>query len=257
MTTETPGVGWVGFSIIIPAFDESKRLPGTLRSVAAFAKAQSSIVELIIVDDGSTDETAGVAAACAAENLRVRVLRNEINRGKGFSVRRGMLEASGEVLLMCDADLSTPLNEIHKLQRFLNEGFDVAIGSREMPDSRLDPPQPKYRRWMGGIFAVMRSLILVRGFVDSQCGFKLFTRRAARMIFEKLKTDGYAFDCEVLARAVRLQLRVREVGVNWRNDPDSRIRPVRDSIRMLASLLTIRRQLRRESRQTGDPGNTS
>lgn len=242
-----PPDGGIELSIIVPAFDEARRLPGTLAKVVAFARARPTVTQLIVVDDGSTDDTSKVARSCTGERLEVLVLTNEFNRGKGYSVRRGMLQASGQMLLMCDADLSTPLSELPKLQRFLDEGIDVAIGSREMPDSLLDPPQPKYRRWMGGIFAMMRSLILVRGFVDSQCGFKLFTREAARKIFEPLSTEGFAFDCEVLARAIRMNLKVREVGIIWQNDRDSRISPVRDSLRMFWSLWKIRRMLKNES----------
>ena len=233
-------------SIIIPAFNEAQRLPRTLEQIRNFARLHTRKIEMIVVDDGSSDDTAKVPPSFADERVAIRVFINDSNRGKGYSVKRGMLEARGNLLLMCDADLSTPLSELSKLESAVEAGFDIAIGSREMPDSKLDPPQPKYRRWMGGVFAMMRSLLLVKGFVDSQCGFKVFTRDAAKRIFEKLVTDDYAFDCEVLARASRMNLKVKEVGVVWRNDPDSRIRPVRDSVRMFLSLWRIRGQLQQE-----------
>lgn len=239
-------------SIIIPAFNEARRLPCTLDAIRGFASVYPGRIELIVVDDGSRDGTATVPPSYATDQLAVRVLVNQPNRGKGYSVKRGILEARGTLLLMSDADLSTPITELPKLQRAIAAGYDIAIGSREMPDSRLDPPQPKYRRMMGGIFAAMRSLLLVKGFVDSQCGFKLFTCDAGRAVFEKLTTDGYAFDCEVLARAIRMNLKVKEVGIVWKNDPDSRISPVRDSVRMFGSLWKIRRSLQRELRKEPD-----
>jgi dolichyl-phosphate beta-glucosyltransferase len=242
-------------SIIIPALNEARRLPRSLEAIRAFARGYPGRIELIVVDDGSNDETAQIPQVFETDELRVKVLINPTNRGKGFSVKRGMLEANGELLLMTDADLSTPIEEIVKLRQAIDSGCDVAIGSREMPDSRLEPPQPVYRRFMGGVFAAMRSLLLVKGFVDSQCGFKLFTRSAGKAIFEKLVTEGYAFDCEILARAVRMNLRVKEVGVVWKNDLDSRIRPIRDSARMFFSLWQIRRQLRGEA--VPSPDSTS
>jgi dolichyl-phosphate beta-glucosyltransferase len=199
--------------------------------------------EIIVVDDGSTDDTAAVAGL-----PDVRVLHNPRNMGKGHSVRRGMLAATGDVRLFCDADLSTPIEELDKLLPWLERGYDIVIASRDLPDSVLDPPQPRYRRVMGDTFRFLRQQILLPRLRDTQCGFKCFSRAAAERLFPLQQSAGFAFDCEILGLARQHGFRIKEQSVLWRNDRDSRVRPVRDSLAMLVDLITIYRRLRRAQR---------
>jgi dolichyl-phosphate beta-glucosyltransferase len=238
-------------SIVIPAFNEAGRIGSTLAAITACPAIERSRVEILVVDDGSSDATAERAFAFAAglesdasHACSIRVISGEEHRGKGHAVRRGMLSARGEVILMCDADLSTPLDQIDRLRPWLDGGYDVVIGSRRMDDSILDPPQPRSRRVMDAVFRAIRTRCVLPEIRDTQCGFKCFTRDAARAIFTRAVEDGFVFDCEVLALARRLGHRIKEVGVLWKNDPDSRVRPVRDSVAMLIGLWRIREMLR-------------
>lgn len=231
-------------TVVIPAYNESRRIGPSLERVRAWAEATGRSVEVLVVDDGSSDATADAAARLAAGRLRLRVIRLDRNRGKGAAVRRGMLEATGERVLMCDADLSTPIEEISKLERAVDAGCDIAIGSRDLPDSRLDPPQAPARRLLAWTFRAVRRRLLLREIRDTQCGFKLFTRDAAREVFARATVDGWLFDCEALAIAERLGLRIREVGVVWRNHPDSRVIVAHSLLTSLPQLLAIRRRVR-------------
>lgn len=234
-------------SVIIPAFNESGRIGPTLQVIADFATLRRMPVELLVIDDGSTDGTVQLVERFDVGDapLTVRVLRNVGNRGKGFSVRRGMLEATGLARLMADADNSTPFEEVEKLLPWIAEGYDVVIGSRDMPESHLDPPQPWARRHAGRLFRAFRRRMLLPDIHDTQCGFKCFSDRAARDIFEQVIVDGFAFDCEVLALAEKLGYRIKEIGVTWHDHTDSRVRPVRDLFRAVRSLIQIRRRMQR------------
>ncbi|MFH1746324.1 MAG: dolichyl-phosphate beta-glucosyltransferase [Planctomycetota bacterium] len=228
-------------SIVIPAFNEARRIGTTLESIATYATRTHC--ELIVVDDGSSDETAEIVRRFVHASLEMHLLTNSANRGKGHAVRRGMLAATGDAVLMCDADLSTPIEELEKLRLWLARGYDVVIGSRDMPDSRLDPPQPILRRWMAWLFRGVRRRLMLKHVRDTQCGFKLFTRRAAREIFAQQTENGWLFDCEVLGLAERLGYRIKEAGVTWCNHPDTRVRPLRTALTALPRLLAIRRRL--------------
>ena len=231
-------------SIIIPAFNENRRLPLALKQIREYVERAGLQVEVIVVDDGSSDGTAEGAARFDHGSMPLTVLRNRINRGKGYSVRRGVRRAKGEVLLMTDADQSTPIWEIEKALPHLRAGYDVVIGSRDMPDSQISEAQPWYRRLLGAALRFFRGRVMLKGIRDTQCGFKLFTRRAGRRIFERVTTNRFAFDCEVLLLACKLGFRVKEIGVVWCNDADTRVRLIRDSARMLLSLLRIRWRMR-------------
>ena len=237
-------------SIVIPAWNEQRRLPNTFQAFFAFARAANHRTEIIVVDDGSTDGTPHAVERFQRELRRdpelekilsIVALRNEHNRGKGHAVRRGMLAAAGALRLMCDADLSTPISEWTRLREKINEGCDVAVGSRDMPDSRLDPPQPLFRRLSAWTFRGLRRRMLLPELRDTQCGFKLFTAAAARQVFERATVDGWLFDCEVLAIAKSLGLKIAEVGVTWRNDRDSRVRAWQVALRAWPELRAIRR----------------
>lgn len=230
-------------SVVIPAYNEARRIGSTLRRIRDYAAAAPGRWELVVVDDGSVDGTAQVVQRLEPGRLAVRLLVNPANRGKGYSVRRGMRAAAGDRLLLSDADLSTPIEEVAKLLPWLERGYDVVIGSRDLPDSVLDPPQPLPRRLAAWAFRGLRRRLLLPEVRDTQCGFKLFTRPAAEAVFGRATVDGWLFDCEVLGLAVRLGYRVREVGVVWRNHPHTRVNAVREAARAVPTLLAIRRRL--------------
>lgn len=231
-------------SIVIPAYNEGERLGPTLSHMMEYVVGAGLTAEIVVVDDGSTDNTAGIAESSGTNRVPVRVLRHEQNRGKGSAVRTGVLTADGAQILVCDADLATPIEDIERLQPWVEQGFDIAIGSRDMPDSSLDPPQGALRRSLGAAFRTLRRRLLLPKIQDTQCGFKLFQRRAARDVFEKLSIGGWLYDCEALALAEQLGYRIKEVGVHWRNHPDSRVRVVPTALAAVPTLLAIRRRVR-------------
>ena len=242
MTTETQNKP--DLTVVVPAYNEAHRLPEALEKLSSWARKTNRKIQLIVVDDGSSDRTREIASNFEAPFLVVRLLENERNRGKGHSVRRGMLAAETDApILMTDADLSSPIEEVEKLLPKLAEGFDVVIGSRMMPESVIEPPRRPMRRLMGWGFRLVRRLILLSGIRDTQCGFKLFTAAAARDAFTDMKSEGWAFDSEALALAKKHGHRVCEVGVRWAEDQRSRLHAGRDAPRMLLSLLKIRWRL--------------
>jgi dolichyl-phosphate beta-glucosyltransferase len=207
-------------SVVIPAFNEARRLGATLERITAYLEAHGTPSEILVVDDGSIDGTADVARAARGG---VRLLRHERNCGKGHAVRAGMLATSGERRLMTDADLSTPIEELARLETALDDGFDVAIGSRAVAGSRVEVHQPAYREAMGRVFNRLVQALLLPGLHDTQCGFKLFTAAAARTAFASCRLDGFSFDVEALYVARRRGLRIAELPVVWRNDAATRV----------------------------------
>jgi dolichyl-phosphate beta-glucosyltransferase len=224
-------------SVVIPAFNEAGRLPATLARVASFLAEHAPGSEIVVVDDGSRDGTAGRAAEAGAEG--VRVLRNDANRGKGFSVRRGMLEARGARRLMTDADLSTPIEDLPRLMARLDAGDDVAIGSRAVVGSNVLVHQPRLREAAGRLFNALVQGLLLPGLHDTQCGFKLFSAAAAQASFSRAQLDGFSFDVEVLYIARRAGLRIAEVPVTWRNDAATRVTLLR-GVQAFVDLARIR-----------------
>jgi dolichyl-phosphate beta-glucosyltransferase len=208
-------------SVVIPAFNEEDRLPATLRRIRDHLEASGQDFELVVVDDGSSDGTAECARAVGGAGLRL--LRNEANRGKGFSVRRGMLAASGRRRLLSDADLSTPIEELARLGAMAEQGYDVVIASRAHPLSRIEVHQPAFRENVGRLFNLLVRLTVLPGLRDTQCGFKLFSAEAAQAAFGAARLDGFAFDVEVLFVARRRGFRIAEVPTVWRNDTASRV----------------------------------
>jgi dolichyl-phosphate beta-glucosyltransferase len=226
-------------SVIIPAYNEAQRIGNTLHAIHAYLQRQPYSAEIIVVDDGSQDGTASLVRAFDT-TPPICMLQNDRNRGKGFSVRRGFLHARGEYLLFSDADLSTPIEEVETLLAALYESCDIAIGSRALPGSRVEVHQPWYRENMGRLFNLFVQALAVSGIHDTQCGFKCFRREAARAICQRMTTERFGFDVEMLYLARRLGYRVREVPVVWRNSPQSRVRVWQDSIAMINELLRIR-----------------
>ncbi len=227
-------------SIIIPAYNEEQRIGKSLQAIVAYLQQQPYAAEVIVVDDGSRDGTIDAVAPFGGGRPPVYVRRNSQNRGKGFSVRHGFTQARGAYLLFCDADLSTPIAEVEKLLAALQEPAEIAIGSRALPESRVEVHQPWYRESMGRLFNRFVQVLAVPGIRDTQCGFKCFRREAALEICRRMTRERFGFDVEMLYLARRLGYRVREVPVIWRNSPESRVHILRDSLSMLGDLLRIR-----------------
>ncbi len=228
------------YSIIIPAYDESARIGATLATVLAYAEERGWDAEVIAVDDGSRDNTVEIVRSYAQSNPRLRLLQNPGNRGKGYSVRNGMLHAQGEILLFSDADLSSPIGEAEKLFAALAAGADVAIGSRWLRSDLQTQRQPLYRQLFGRIFNLSLRIVLGLNFKDTQCGFKAFTRQAATTIFPLQKIERWGFDPELLYVARKFGFKIVEVPVAWAHREGTRIDPVRDGIKMFLEVLKIR-----------------
>jgi len=207
-------------SVVIPAYNEAARLPRTLARLSEYLGRGRGSHEILLVDDGSRDATAERAAEAGAG---VTVLRNDTNRGKGYAVRRGMLASRGARVLMTDADLSTPIEELPRLAARMDEGYDAVIASRALPGARIEVRQPWYRENMGRLFNLAVRLLVIGGVRDTQCGFKLFAGEPGRAIFSACRLDGFCFDVEALFIARMRGYRVAEVPVTWRNDAATRV----------------------------------
>jgi glycosyltransferase involved in cell wall biosynthesis len=228
-------------SVVIPAFNEALRVSGTLEKVLEYLQTRNYETELIVVDDGSSDATPEILEEARQHFFAMRVFRNEPNRGKGYTVRRGVLEARGELVLFTDADLSAPIEEANKLIAAIeSENADAAVGSRALERRLIGVRQPFYREFSGRIFNV-----LVRAFTglkihDTQCGMKLFRRGTTRRAFELQRVEGFGFDPEVLFLIQRLGGKVLEVPVRWNDNPATKVHFLRDSTRMFLDLALLR-----------------
>jgi len=229
-------------SVVIPAYNEEGRIATTLAAVRAYLQHALPEAEVIVVDDGSEDATAQVVEKISSEpGVPVRLIRNRDNHGKGYSVRQGALAAQGDLVLFTDADLSTPIEDLERLRRALEEErADVAIGSRNLPQARAGVQRPWYRELMSRAFNLAVRLILVPGFSDTQCGFKLFTREAARELFSRQLLDRWSFDAELLFLARKRGLRVVEVPVRWEYSSATRMKFLRNAVQMLCDLFRVR-----------------
>jgi glycosyltransferase involved in cell wall biosynthesis len=228
------------YSIIIPAYNESQRIPATLDKVLAHIAQEKWDAEVLVVNDGSRDSTADIVRGYAAAHSILRLVENPGNRGKGYSVRNGMQNARGEVLLFSDADLSSPIYEARKLFDALNSGADVAIGSRWLMRETQTERQPLYRQLFGRLFNLMLRVVLGLPFKDTQCGFKAFNRRAADAIFPRQRIERWGFDPELLFLARKFGFVTREVPVEWAHDERSKISPLRDGLAIFSEMLRIR-----------------
>ncbi len=228
------------YSFIIPAYNESERLAASLPKVLDYIHQQRLQAEVIVVNDGSTDNTADIVRGVAATNPEVRLLENPGNRGKGYSVRHGMLHAHGDVLLFTDADLSSPIYEAQKLFGAIAQGADIAIGSRWLQAEMQTERQPWHRQLYGRLFNLGLRIVLGLSYRDTQCGFKAFTRTAANTVFSRQHVERWGFDPELLFLANKFKLRTVEVAVEWAHDHRSRINPLRDGINMGLEMLKVR-----------------
>ena len=227
-------------SIVIPAYNESARIAQTLQRVLACVDRQGWDAEVLVVDDGSEDRTVEIVRGWMERSTRLRLVRNVGNRGKGYSVRNGLLQAAGEVVMFTDADLSAPMEEAERLLAAIQEGADVAIGSRWMDRTRQTIHQPLYRRFFGRCFNWVTRSVMGLPFKDTQCGFKAFTRAAAQVIFRLQRIERWGFDPEVLFIARKLGYTIREVPVTWGHDERSRMSYLRDGLKMLEEMAAIR-----------------
>ena len=232
----------ITYSIVIPAYNEGTRLGATLEKVLAYVheRGWNAEVEVIVVNDGSRDNTADLVRGFAARDPVLRLVENPGNRGKGYAVRNGMLNARGEIVVFSDADLSSPIEEMPKLLAALEAGADIAIGSRWLRAELQTQRQSLLRQLAGRIFNALNRIILGLRFKDTQCGFKAFTRRAAQTILPLQRIERWGFDPEILFLARKFGFRVEEVAVLWGHSGDTRIHPLLDGARMFQEMVRIR-----------------
>lgn len=242
-------------SVIIPAYNEERRLPKTLREIGKYLSRQNypstgsgqANYEILVVNDGSKDRTAEIVSGLTYDVKHLRLIDNKDNNGKGYVVRQGMLEAKGKYRVFTDADNSTPINQIEKMWPYLKgtcpepvEGYDIVIGSRDIKGSILDPPQSAFRRFTGETFGFFTNLIVgTWGLADTQCGLKGFTEKAAKDIFPRCKINRFAFDPEILAIGKKFKYKIKEIPVYWKNDPESKVK-FKSMIEMGLDLFKIR-----------------
>lgn len=227
-------------SIVIPCFNEELRLPRTIELIEQYLARVGTSYELILVDDGSSDGTREIMDAAAERNRSVRLEALPQNRGKGRALAEGVAAARGAEILVTDADLSTPIEEIDKLRSELRRGAGVAIASRALKGSRVEISQPAYRVLMGKAFNLLVQAVLLPGIWDTQCGFKLFRAGVAHEVFAGLTTDGFGYDPEVLYRAKKRGVRIAEVPVVWRNSAPTKVSPIKSSIDMFKHVVRVR-----------------
>jgi glycosyltransferase involved in cell wall biosynthesis len=228
------------YSIVIPVFNESARIQKALESVAGCIRARGWDAEVLVVNDGSTDATADVVRAFAKTAPEVRLVENPGNRGKGYSVRSGMIQARGGIVLFTDADLSAPIEEAERLFAAIRQGADIAIGSRWLQKDRQTQRQPLYRQFFGRCFNAVTRFIMRLPFADTQCGFKAFTRQAAQTVFQLQTIERWGFDPEILFIALKRDFWIIEVPVSWAHDERSRMSYVKDGFKMLQEITIVR-----------------
>ena len=227
-------------SVVVPCYNEELRLRRTIEQIERYLGSRGDRYELILVDDGSADGTRRVMEEAAARNKSIRIVALPVNRGKGRALAEGVRVSRGDYVLVTDADLSTPIEELPKLEAALAAGAGVAIGSRAIKGSRVELSQPIYRVLMGKAFNIIVQLVLLPGIWDTQCGFKLFRGDIARDVFEGLTTDGFGYDPEVLYLAKKKGVRIAEVPVVWRNSAPTKVNAIRSSLDMFRHVLRIR-----------------
>jgi len=227
----------MSISIIIPAYNEEERIEESLNKILVYLKKNKTKYEIIVVDDGSTDNTAKLVKKFKPS---VKVLRNNVNSGKGYSVKKGIENAKYEFILFTDADLATPINELGAMLKVLKKGYDVVIASRNLPESRILTRQPIHRQLSGKTFSLLVRMLLLPGIKDTQCGFKLFRAAAARRISKIQTIFRFCFDVEMLYIAKKLGFKIKEVPVAWVDKKGSRVSLFKDSFSMFIDLIKIK-----------------
>ena len=230
----------VDLEVVIPAFNEQDRIGRTLERIKEYYHEQAYTWRCVIVSDGSSDRTNEIVSAFCAENPEFELHSYRQNRGKGYAVRMGMLSANAHRVLFCDADLATPQEETEKLWRAIDDGYDIAIGSRPLKDSKLEVHQPWGREHLGRVFNKAVQTLATKGIDDTQCGFKMFTSTAAKDIFNRCEFDGFSFDFEALMIARDLNYKIAEVPIRWSHQEGSKVSMLRDGPRMLRDLFKLR-----------------
>jgi glycosyltransferase involved in cell wall biosynthesis len=230
----------LSYSIVIPAYNESNRIRPTLDEILRYTGERKWDVEILVVDDGSGDDTAAIVREYGGIHPQVQLVQNPGNRGKGYSVRNGMLHARGDICVFTDADLSSPVTEAEKLIAAIRQGADIAIGSRWLRAELQTERQPLYRQAFGRIFNMLLRVVLDLRFSDTQCGFKAFRREAAQRIFPLQRIERWGFDPEILFLARRMNLQTVEVPVVWAHSEGTRLHPFRDGLRMFGDVMRIR-----------------
>jgi len=229
----------MNISVVIPAYNEEKRIEPSLKFVINYLKNNYNEYEIIIVDDCSNDNTSKIVSKYTSNN--VKILRNEINRGKGYSVKKGILNAQYPLILFSDSDLATPIEELKDFTDYIiNHKYDIVIASRNLRHSNIKNKQPAYRQIMGKIFPKLVSLIIMKGFKDTQCGFKLFNADAGKKISHLQTIEGFSFDVEILLIAKKMGYKIKEAPVVWIDKDGSTVRTIRDGISMIVDLVKIK-----------------
>ncbi len=224
-------------SIIIPAYNEEKRIGKSLNRIQEYLTKKKINYEIIIVDDGSKDDTIKVIDKFKGN---IRLLKNEINSGKGFSVKKGIMSAQYGLILFTDADLATPIEELDQMKKSINEGYDIVIASRNMPESNIFVKPPSYKQLLGKTFPLFVRFLLFHEIRDTQCGFKLFKKKVARRISKLQRIYGFCFDVELLFIAKKFGYKIKEVPVKWVDQKGSKISPLKDAFKMLIDLIKIK-----------------
>lgn len=228
-------------SVVIPAYNEEFRIGKSLQLICLYLAKKNYDFEIIVIDDGSADKTVEIAKK-ETEKIadKIQIICNSKNQGKGFSVKTGVLAATGDYVLFTDADLSTPIEEVTKLISYLENGYDIAIGSRDLPDSKVYIHQNWLRELMGKVFNKIARMLTFKDIHDSQCGFKCFKAQCAKELFGLQKYNGFSFDVEILFLAQKLGYKIKEVPVIWRNSPSSKVNIIADPLKMFRDLFCIR-----------------
>ena len=229
-------------SIVVPAYNESRKITETLDAVTSFLDGRPWQCEIIVVDDGSDDSTAAIAGEASRGDLRIHCLPNERNRGKGYSIQKGVLHSRGDAVGFIDADNKTEISALDQvMEQLRNPGVDGVLGDRTLPGTDIEHARRAYRQWGSELFRYMlRSCVGLPGFPDTQCGFKFFRQPVARDLFQRQSVEGYMFDVEILLLAVRAGYHLVRIPIVWRDDPDSRFKPISGMLRNLCELNRIR-----------------
>ncbi|OGD63967.1 hypothetical protein A2215_01355 [Candidatus Berkelbacteria bacterium RIFOXYA2_FULL_43_10] len=229
-------------SIVIPAYKEEKRIHKSLDAIEKFIKTKEYVIEVLVVLDGTPDGTLSAVKKYESRIPNLKIIDRKENKGKGYTVKQGMIEASGEYRLFCDADNSTPIEQVDKLLYWANK-YDLVIGSRYIEGGKLARPQSFPRKMGGRVLNLLIRMLAIPGIKDTQCGFKLFSEKAAKEIFPKQTFDRWSFDIELLAIARRSGYKIKEVGITWYDDPHSLVNPIKDGLRMVKDSWTVRKNI--------------